>query len=294
MQQPIQPSCAASDPPARRRLAPQVRVAQILDAALVEFSERGFAATTMDDIGRRCGLSKGGLYAHFASKDVIFEALLHRSLAPPEWQEPPVPPVEAGTRAFAQWLVGRLYAGLLERPAVVATLRLLAAERGRVKDLVELWEHNVVRPNMALLADMLRVHAAQLGLPPSVIVREPWLVMAPVMHALLAQMILGHEPAMGLDCLRSSHVELLCELLDPRERRRCACSSGEVIEGGVALGQGAALRVHEAQARFGADAADARHGRGRRGGRAGHGLAPRGRGGEGEFVVVASGQRALA
>lgn len=161
---------------------------------------------------------RGGLYAHFASKDVIFEALLHRSLAPPEWQEPPVPPVEAGTRAFAQWLVGRLYAGLLERPAVVATLRLLAAERGRVKDLVELWEHNVVRPNMALLADMLRVHAAQLGLPPSVIVREPWLVMAPVMHALLAQMILGHEPAMGLDCLRSSHVELLCELLDPRER----------------------------------------------------------------------------
>lgn len=62
MQQPIQPSCAASAPPARRRLAPQVRVAQILDAALVEFSERGFAATTMDDIGRRCGLSKGGLY----------------------------------------------------------------------------------------------------------------------------------------------------------------------------------------------------------------------------------------
>ncbi len=180
MQQPIQPSCAASAPPARRRLAPQVRVAQILDAALVEFSERGFAATTMDDIGRRCGLSKGGLYAHFASKDVIFEALLHRSLAPPEWQEPPVPPVEAGTRAFAQWLVDRLYAGLLERPAAVVTLRLLAAERGRVKDLVELWEHNVVRPNMALLADMLRTHAARLGLPPSVIVREPWLVIGKV------------------------------------------------------------------------------------------------------------------
>ncbi|MHA7598924.1 TetR/AcrR family transcriptional regulator [Alicycliphilus sp. T452] len=227
MPQPIPPACGAAAAPARRRLAPQVRIAQILDAALVEFSERGFAATTMDDIGRRCGLSKGGLYAHFASKDEIFEALLHRSLAPPEWQEPPVvPPIEAGTRAFAQWLVDRLYAGLLERPAAVVTLRLLAAERGRVKDLVELWEHNVVRPNMALLADMLRTHAARLGLPPSVIVREPWLVIAPVMYALLTQMILDHEPAVGLECLRGSHVELLCELLDPRERIAGAVSGG--------------------------------------------------------------------
>ena len=61
-------------------------MAQILDAALEEFAERGFAATTMDDIARRCGLSKGGLYAHFAGKDLIFEALLHRSLGSPRFQ----------------------------------------------------------------------------------------------------------------------------------------------------------------------------------------------------------------
>ena len=42
--------------------------------------------------------------------------------------------------------------------------------------------------------------------------------MAPLSHALLAQMILGREPAMGLEGLRSSHVALLCELLDPRAR----------------------------------------------------------------------------
>ena len=195
MPPPIAPMPEAAVPVGRRRLAPQVRIAQILDAALAELSERGFAATTMDDIGRRCGLSKGGLYAHFASKDLIFEALLHRSLALPEWQDAPAPPLEAGTRVFAQWLVDRLYAGLLERPAAVATLRLLAAERGRARDLVELWERNVVRPNIDMLGDMLRAHTAQHGLPQSVVVREPWLVLAPVMHALLTQMILGRDPA---------------------------------------------------------------------------------------------------
>ena len=68
MPEPTPPSCAAAAPPARRRLAPQVRIAQILDAALVEFSERGFAAATMDDIGRRCGLSKGGCTRTFPAR----------------------------------------------------------------------------------------------------------------------------------------------------------------------------------------------------------------------------------
>ena len=163
MPEPTPPSCAAAAPPARRRLAPQLRIAQILDAALVEFSERGFAAATMEDIGRRCGLSKGGLYAHFPGKDVIFQALLNRSLVPPEWQEMPAPPIEAGTRAFAQWVVDRLYAVLLERPVAVATLRLLAAERDRVQDLVGLWERNVMQPSVLQLAAMVRGVCASPG-----------------------------------------------------------------------------------------------------------------------------------
>lgn len=54
---------------ARQRLPADVRNRQILDAALAVFSERGFEAARMDDIAARAGLSKGGLYAHFRSKD---------------------------------------------------------------------------------------------------------------------------------------------------------------------------------------------------------------------------------
>ena len=211
MPKPTPPSGAAAAAPACRRLAPQLRIAQILDAALVEFSERGFAAATMEDIGRRCGLSKGGLYAHFPGKDVIFQALLNRSLVPPEWQEMPAPPIEAGTRAFAQWVVDRLYAVLLERPAAVATLRLLAAERDRVQDLVGLWERNVMQPSVLQLAAMLRAHTAHHGLPQSIIVREPWLLVAPVAHALLSHVVLGRDPAQYVD----AHVELLYTLIGP-------------------------------------------------------------------------------
>ncbi|KVK91062.1 TetR/AcrR family transcriptional regulator [Burkholderia sp. MSMB1498] len=68
---------------ARCRLPADVRIHQILDAALAEFSASGFVGARIDDIAARAGMSKGGVYTHFGSKDEIFEALLERSLMPP-------------------------------------------------------------------------------------------------------------------------------------------------------------------------------------------------------------------
>lgn len=52
------------------------RRAQILEAARASFIENGYAHTRVDDIARRAGLSKGGVYFHFKSKREIFDALL--------------------------------------------------------------------------------------------------------------------------------------------------------------------------------------------------------------------------
>ena len=71
-------------PVGRRRLPPALRVQQILDNALLEFEEHGFQAARMETIAQRSGLSKGGLYAHFDSKEQLFEALLTRSIAMPD------------------------------------------------------------------------------------------------------------------------------------------------------------------------------------------------------------------
>ncbi len=54
---------------------PDVRRAQILEAALRCFSERGYGNTTMDDVVHASGLSKGSLYRFFRSKDEVFLAL---------------------------------------------------------------------------------------------------------------------------------------------------------------------------------------------------------------------------
>ncbi|MFH8492066.1 TetR family transcriptional regulator [Streptomyces longisporoflavus] len=42
--------------------------ALVLDAAAAEFAAQGFAATNLQVVARRTGLTKGALYGHFASK----------------------------------------------------------------------------------------------------------------------------------------------------------------------------------------------------------------------------------
>ena len=50
----------------------------LLDAAAGVFLRFGFKKTSMDDVARAGGLSRQGLYLHFASKDELFAAaLLH-------------------------------------------------------------------------------------------------------------------------------------------------------------------------------------------------------------------------
>ena len=47
----------------------------ILNTALAVFAEKGFAKASMNDIVRASGLSKGGVYWHFKSKDDLIAAI---------------------------------------------------------------------------------------------------------------------------------------------------------------------------------------------------------------------------
>src|SRR6059058_2945988 len=56
------------------------RAPEILDAALACFAQKGFAATRLDDIAARAGITKGTIYLYFDSKQALFEALARQSI----------------------------------------------------------------------------------------------------------------------------------------------------------------------------------------------------------------------
>lgn len=57
----------------RRR---EARPGELLEQALICFSERGVEETTLDEIARRAGVTKGTIYHYYASKDDLFEHLI--------------------------------------------------------------------------------------------------------------------------------------------------------------------------------------------------------------------------
>ena len=52
------------------------KVRRILDAAASVFARRGFSGARMDEVAGEAGVSKGGLYLHFKSKEELFDALV--------------------------------------------------------------------------------------------------------------------------------------------------------------------------------------------------------------------------
>jgi TetR/AcrR family transcriptional repressor of nem operon len=69
----------SGDPTMRYAREQKTRTRQrVIASAGRLFAARGFAATSIDDIMRECGLTRGGFYAHFGSKSQLYrEAMGH-------------------------------------------------------------------------------------------------------------------------------------------------------------------------------------------------------------------------
>src|SRR5258708_32192351 len=64
----------------RWRRRKDARPGEIIAAGLACFAERGFAATRLDDVARRAGLTKGTLYLYFSSKEELFKAVVRQTI----------------------------------------------------------------------------------------------------------------------------------------------------------------------------------------------------------------------
>jgi AcrR family transcriptional regulator len=71
---------AVSDPssaePGKRSRRKEARPGELLDAALDLFVEKGFAATRVEEVAARAGVSKGTLFLYFPSKLELFKAVV--------------------------------------------------------------------------------------------------------------------------------------------------------------------------------------------------------------------------
>ena len=60
------------------RLSADERRADVLDAALIEFADRGFEGTSTEDIAKRAGISQPYLFRLFGTKKDLYIASVSR------------------------------------------------------------------------------------------------------------------------------------------------------------------------------------------------------------------------
>ncbi|TFY96559.1 TetR/AcrR family transcriptional regulator [Ramlibacter rhizophilus] len=73
----------------RRVRHKHARPGQLIEAALALFVEKGYAATRVEEIAQRAGVSKGTLFVYFQSKEDLFQAVVRENIAGRfvEWNE---------------------------------------------------------------------------------------------------------------------------------------------------------------------------------------------------------------
>jgi len=72
----------APDTPQTHQRRKDARPAELTAAALALFVERGFAATRLEDVAARAGVSKGTLYLYFDNKEELFKAVIREGIVP--------------------------------------------------------------------------------------------------------------------------------------------------------------------------------------------------------------------
>ena len=158
--------CEGGAPEARRsRGRPQARSdeetrAIILDAARKEFSASGYAATNMEAVSRRAGVSTKTLYRLIPNKAALFEAMItqrtDRFVAVVRLRACEGRDIEAALREALM-----ACAELILDGEVIALQRMILGESEKFPDIAETFYHKAIRRTEDALADWLRTQQAR-------------------------------------------------------------------------------------------------------------------------------------
>ena len=181
----------------------------ILDAALDEFAQSGFAATKIDDVAARAGVAKGTVYLHFADKEALFEAILRHALSPVVAGIGAIPTDgEIRIKLLFEQLALPLMRDIVEtRRGDV--LRLLVSEGKRFPRLAEFYHSEILVPARAHLRRLLAKAAENGELRNPAIADFPHLIAAPMLMAVIWQGLFQRLDPLDFEALFRTHLDTI-------------------------------------------------------------------------------------
>ncbi|PZA09174.1 TetR family transcriptional regulator [Rhodopseudomonas palustris] len=180
----------------------------IIEAALDEFTARGFAATRIDDIAKRAGVAKGTIYLHFTDKEAMFQELVRTALVPKLQSLTAEPAPGTSVRQMLEVFADTFLRDVAQtrRGDIV---RLVMAEGTRFPSLAEFHYRNVVEPGIAGIGRILEIGVARGEISVAALARFPQLAIAPVLLSVIWQGLFGRFAPLDVQAMLRTHLDLI-------------------------------------------------------------------------------------
>ncbi|HUC41101.1 MAG TPA: TetR/AcrR family transcriptional regulator [Gemmatimonadales bacterium] len=194
----------------RWRRRKDARPEEIVSAALEVFADRGFAATKLEDIARRAGVTKGTIYLYFDSKEALFKALIRQTIVPVIAQGEAVAQSFTGSaRELFERLV-REYWRLVGETSLVGIPKLMMAEANNFPELARFYYDEVVTRGHRLMAGVIQRGVKAGEFRPVNVMLAAKLAMSPLMHAVIARKAFSACMPEGfdVDSYLNTHIDL--------------------------------------------------------------------------------------
>lgn len=182
----------------------------ILDAALEEFSSKGYAVARMEDIARRAKVAKGTLYIHFKDKEGLFNGLITSVLSEAHAHTPEV--LEDASLSLRDKLL-RIYQPVMEggRDSKIArVIRLVCAEGLHSPALVVPYYRTMLEPILELHRENLRrpPHPGEPAPHPS-LSAFPQLLAFPLFHGIIWQGLYGAASDLDAASMYRAYLDMI-------------------------------------------------------------------------------------
>lgn len=185
------------------------RPGEILDAAFEEFVANGYAATRVEDIAARLGVTKGTVYFYFDNKETLFEETLRHASTPftdvKDYLLTLDGPYDERIRAFVRMLYLRIATDRNSREL----LRFVISEGSRFPHILDRHHEQYIEPMFSAARELFEAGVKAGELRPSPLLRFPEIAVSPCLLLSFWYMLFAERKPYDVEAFIEAHTELL-------------------------------------------------------------------------------------
>ncbi len=184
------------------------RPQEITEAAFSVFAEKGYAATRVEEVAKRAGVSKGLMYLYFKTKEELFKAVVKSVVV--RRVDALVDAVETTDKTSEQFIRGPLLDFMKRVPGspIAIVIRLLISEGQRHPDLVDFYWDNVVSKGLTAISRFIDRGVKRGEFRETAISDLPQLVLAPMMLSMIWRLLFSKRE-LDTDKLMETQIDMI-------------------------------------------------------------------------------------